>query len=131
MYRLRASLFRTIISQETAFFDESKTGELLSRLSADTQVMQSSVTQNVSMFARSITQGLIALLLMFYISTKLTLAVLAVLPPMICGASVYGRFVKRLQKQVQDALAKVSISLLGWTCLSSVWGGWVVLWPSS
>ena len=90
VYRLRSVLFRTIISQETAFFDESKTGELLNRLSADTQVMQSSITQNISMFLRSMAQGFLAMVLMFMISWKLTFAVLAVVPLLIIFASIYG-----------------------------------------
>ena len=49
VYKLRSQLYKAIVSQETAFFDESKTGELLNRLSNDTQVMQSSITQNISM----------------------------------------------------------------------------------
>ena len=49
VYKLRSQLYKAIVSQETAFFDESKTCELLNRLSNDTQVMQSSITQNISM----------------------------------------------------------------------------------
>lgn len=55
VYKLRSQLYKAIISQETSFFDESKTGELLNRLSNDTQVMQSSITQNISMCVSPVT----------------------------------------------------------------------------
>ena len=108
VYRLRSQLFRAIISQETAFFDESLTGELLNRLSSDTQVMQSGITQNLSMFLRASASAVMATMLMFTISWKLSLAVLCIIPFLICGTAVYGRFVQRLSKRVQDALAKAT-----------------------
>ena len=48
MRRLRAQAFAAIMKQETAFFDKNRTGELINRLSADTNVVANSVTQNVS-----------------------------------------------------------------------------------
>lgn len=48
MRRLRGRAFSSVIVQETAFFDKNRTGELINRLSADTTVVASSVTQNIS-----------------------------------------------------------------------------------
>ena len=50
--RLRKDLYRSILEQEVAFFDERRTGELTSRLSSDTSVLQSAVSANVSMGLR-------------------------------------------------------------------------------
>eukprot|EP01050_Picozoa_sp_SAG11_P017785 SAG11_NODE_2604_length_3179_cov_2.347078_3_plen_395_part_00 len=101
---------RIRVRHRRAFFDDSKTGELLNRLSNDTQVMQSSMTQNISMFLRSLASAFLAMGLMLTISAKLTLAVLMVVPLLVCGAATYGRFVRRLSKQVQDALAEATES---------------------
>jgi ATP-binding cassette subfamily B (MDR/TAP) protein 10 len=110
VYRLRSQLYRAIVSQETAFFDESKTGELLNRLSNDTQVMQSSITQNISMFLRSLTSAVMATCIMLYISPTLGGVVLGIVPVLVCTAATYGAFVRKLSKRVMDALAKATES---------------------
>ena len=46
--RLRASLFSSILRQEVAFFDKTRTGELINRLSSDTALLGRSVTENLS-----------------------------------------------------------------------------------
>jgi ABC-type multidrug transport system fused ATPase/permease subunit len=50
--RLRVDLFRALTIQETAFFDKQRTGDLISRLASDTQVIQDAATVNVSMLLR-------------------------------------------------------------------------------
>lgn len=46
--RLRTSLFSSILRQEVAFFDKTRTGELINRLSSDTALLGRSVTENLS-----------------------------------------------------------------------------------
>src|SRR5260370_766779 len=53
--RLRARLFQSLVSQEIGFFDGQKTGDLTSRLSSDTTVLQTAVSGNISMGLRSLT----------------------------------------------------------------------------
>lgn len=48
MKRLRATMFSSIVKQETAFFDKTRTGELINRLSSDTALLGRSVTENLS-----------------------------------------------------------------------------------
>lgn len=55
--RLREKLFHSITSQEIAFFDKTRTGELINRLSADTTLVGQSVTNNISDGLRSVTQA--------------------------------------------------------------------------
>ncbi len=68
----------------------SRTGELTNRLAADTQVVQSAVTENLSMLARYTLQMLISLGLMFYINAKLTAVLLSVVPIIAVAAVQYG-----------------------------------------
>ncbi len=106
--RLRGDLFTKLMEQETAFFDAQKTGELVNRLASDTTVLQNTVSVNISMalrFAASIAGGIGFL---FYTSARLTGVMLAVVPPVALGAVVYGRRVRTLSRDVQDALAKSS-----------------------
>ena len=106
--RLRKDLFARLMSQEIAFFDERKTGELTNRLASDTTVLQNAVSANISMTLRNGFQVLGGIAWLFYTSPKLTLVMLAVVPPVAIGAVIYGRRVRKLSKEVQDALAASS-----------------------
>jgi ABC-type multidrug transport system fused ATPase/permease subunit len=71
--RLRKRLYASILSQETGFFDTSRTGELINRISADTQVIQSALTVNISMLVRGAFQAVIATSMILFVSWKLSL----------------------------------------------------------
>ena len=103
---LRADLYRAIIAQEMGFFDARKTGELTSRLASDTQVLQSAVTANLSMALRYGAQAAGGLALLIYTSWKLSLILSVVLPIVLFVAIYYGRLVRKLSRQVQDAIAQ-------------------------
>eukprot|EP01088_Endostelium_zonatum_P008116 TRINITY_DN2070_c0_g1_i3.p1 TRINITY_DN2070_c0_g1~~TRINITY_DN2070_c0_g1_i3.p1 ORF type:complete len:685 (+),score=188.50 TRINITY_DN2070_c0_g1_i3:60-2114(+) len=104
--RLRKQLFSSILIQEIAFYDQNKTGELINRLSSDCEVLQSTVSVNVSMGLRFVAQAIGGTIILFYISWSLTLIMLSVFPPIIVGAVIYGKYVKRISKEKQDALAR-------------------------
>ena len=69
--RLRQSLFKSVMSQEMAFFDKNKTGELINRLSSDTEVIGMSISQNLSDGLRSIMQASFGVGMMLYVSPHL------------------------------------------------------------
>lgn len=106
--RLREDLYRRILEQEVAFFDGQRTGELTSRLAADTTLLQSAVSTNISMVLRNLASGLGGIGLLLYTSPRLALAMLAVVPAIAVSAVIYGRRVRRLSKEVQDRLAMAS-----------------------
>lgn len=106
--RLRVKLFRAIIRQDIAMFDKRKTGELLSRLSADTTSLQDVATANVSMFLRGFVQTLISCALMFYTCWKLAALIMVVVPVTVIAVSLYGRVLKRLSTKYSDALGHAS-----------------------
>ncbi len=103
--RLRATLYAALIRQDLAFFDASRTGELTNRLAADTTVLQNAITLNLSLGLRFAASLLGALVIMTISSWRLTLVMLAVVPLVAVGATIYARMLRRLSKQVQDALA--------------------------
>ena len=106
--RLRTDLYSAVVRREIAFFDGRRTGELLNRLASDTTVLQNAVTVNLSMTLRNLLQTIGAVLLLAWISWKLTLVMMAVVPIVAVGAGVYGRSLRKVAKQVQDALARAS-----------------------
>lgn len=104
--RLRKQLFERVLSQEIGFFDQRRTGELTSRLSSDTTVLQGAVSGNISMVLRNAVLVVGGIALLVYTSPKLTLVMLSVVPPVAFGAVAYGRRVRKLAREVQDALAR-------------------------
>ncbi|GMU00235.1 hydrophobic compound transporter HcuC [Corallococcus caeni] len=106
--RLRHDFFQRLMDQEVAFFDTHRTGELTSRLASDTTVLQNTVSVNISQGLRNVVQVLGGIVLLFYTSASLTFLMLAIVPLVVVGAMVYGRRVRGLSRDVQDALAKAS-----------------------
>jgi len=103
--RLRNSLFSSIASQEVAFFDRNKTGELINRLSADTLVVSQAISQQISDGLRSTFMASAGIGMMFYMSPQLALVSLGVVPPVAAWGVLMGRRVRGTSRQVQDALA--------------------------
>jgi ATP-binding cassette subfamily B protein len=104
--RLRETLYRSLIHQEVAFFDEHRTGELTNRLSSDTAVLQSSVSANLSMGLRHLATIVGGVALLFYTSPVLTGLMLLIVPPVALGAVTVGKFIRKLARNVQDTLAE-------------------------
>jgi ATP-binding cassette subfamily B protein len=103
--RLRADLFAKLMDQEIGFFDEKKTGELTNRLASDTTVLQNTLSVNISMALRFLASIVGGVACLFYTSARLTAVMLAIVPPVAFGAVAYGRRVRKLSRDVQDALA--------------------------
>jgi ABC-type multidrug transport system fused ATPase/permease subunit len=77
-------------------------GELVNRLASDSQVVQNAVTVNVSMALRFTGQLLVGFGFLFVISWKLTLVMLSVLPLIIGGGWIYGKYVKKVESSFRD-----------------------------
>jgi ABC transporter fused permease/ATP-binding protein len=103
--RIRTQLFEHLLRQEIAFFDAQRTGELVSRLSSDASTLQSTLSFSISMALRFASQVVGGVALLVWTSPRLALLILAVVPPLAIGATHYGRRVRRLSRQVQDAIA--------------------------
>ncbi len=108
--RLRKDVFSAILTQDIKFFDSNRTGELTSRISSDTQVIQNAVTVNISMLLRYIIQIIGSLIFMFTLQASLTGLLLAVIPIISLSAVIYGRYLKRLRKDFQDKLAAAGVT---------------------
>jgi ABC transporter fused permease/ATP-binding protein len=105
---LRADAYAKLLEQEIAFFDRNKTGDLTNRLASDTTVLQNAVSVNLSMLLRNVAGALGALCMLLVTSWKLTLLMLCIVPAVALGAVVFGRRVRRLSRDVQDALGHAS-----------------------
>ncbi|KAL4090873.1 hypothetical protein QTP88_025635 [Uroleucon formosanum] len=102
---LRELLFKSLLSQETAYFDHHRTGELINRLSSDCLLVSQTVTTNISDGLRSTIMVASGVSFMFFVSPKLALIGLSIVPPIAALAVIYGRFVRKITRSVQDSLA--------------------------
>ncbi|KAM9686523.1 ATP-binding cassette sub-family B member 10, mitochondrial isoform 2-T2 [Trichechus inunguis] len=106
--QLKASLFSSVLRQEVAFFDKTRTGELINRLSSDTALLGRSVTENLSDGLRAGAQASFGIGMMFFVSPKLAIFVLSVVPPVSILAVIYGRYLRKLTRVTQDSLAQAT-----------------------
>ena len=106
--RVRERLYASLLSQEVAFFDSSRTGELISRLGTDAASLQGLLASQFSMALRHVITAVGGIALLFVTSPRLTLVMLAVVPAVAIGAVAYGRKVRALARRYQDALADAS-----------------------
>ncbi|XP_029156705.1 ATP-binding cassette sub-family B member 10, mitochondrial-like [Nylanderia fulva] len=102
---LRKKAYAAILQQETAMFDKESTGELVGRLSGDTQLISSAVTSNVSDGLRSAIMTIAGVSMMFYVSPSLALLGLAIVPPVVIVAAIFGRVLRRIAKDLQSSFA--------------------------
>ncbi|XP_032953213.1 ABC-type oligopeptide transporter ABCB9 isoform X2 [Rhinolophus ferrumequinum] len=106
--RLRNRLFRSLVSQETSFFDENRTGDLISRLTSDTTMVSDLVSQNINIFLRNAVKVTGVVVFMFSLSWQLSLVTFMGFPIIMTVSDIYGKYYKRLSKEVQNALARAS-----------------------
>jgi ABC-type multidrug transport system fused ATPase/permease subunit len=103
--RMRSQLFDATVAQELEFFDRTRTGDLVTRLSADTQMVQKAATSQVVAALRSLFMASGATALLLYTSPSLSLMSLGTLPPIFLAARYFGRVMKERQRRVQELLA--------------------------
>ena len=106
--QLREDLFERLIHLSPGFFTERRTGELTSRLSADTAVLQTVLSYNLSEFARQTLFLIGGIVLLILTHPRLTATTLAVVPLVVGAAFVFGRALRRASTGVQDRLAEAT-----------------------
>lgn len=105
--RLRENMYGAALRQEVEFVEKGE-GDVLSRLGADSSIVGESVTNNLSDGLRAIVMSSVGLGAMFYLSPKLTLLMLGIVPPVSLGAVWYGRYLRKLSNQTQEAMGEMT-----------------------
>ncbi len=102
---LRKAAFGHLIYLPISFYNERRVGELSSRLSNDIVVLQETMTTTLAEFLRQLFIIVGGIALLAYTSWKLTLFMLAILPPIVLITMYFGRYIRSLSKKVQDEIA--------------------------
>jgi ATP-binding cassette, subfamily B, bacterial len=105
---LRSDVFAHLTALSAAFFDEAKTGEMTSRLTADTTQIKASVGSSVSIALRNLLLFLGASVMMVVTSPQLAAYVAAAIPAIVLPLYAFGRAVRRRSRSAQDTLADAS-----------------------
>ncbi|WP_191602346.1 ABC transporter transmembrane domain-containing protein [Marinomonas algicola] len=104
---LRQAIFSKIITLHPSYFEENRSGEIMSRLTTDTTLLQSIIGSSLSFALRSFVMMLGGLVMLFITNIKLTLIVLAVVPLVLLPIIIFGRRVRKLSRKSQDSIADV------------------------
>jgi ATP-binding cassette, subfamily B, bacterial len=105
---IRKAVFDHIIGLSPGFFEITRTGEVVSRLTTDTTLLQVVVGSSVSIALRNALLIIGGMVMLFVTSPKLTLLVLAVVPLVVAPIVLFGRKVRLLSRLSQDRIADVS-----------------------
>jgi ATP-binding cassette subfamily B protein len=105
---LRGDVFAHLTSLSSAFFDEARTGEVISRLTADTTQIKAAAGTSVSVALRNFVLFVGATVMMVVTSPWLSAFVLAAIPIIVLPLYAFGRAVRRRSRSAQDTLADAS-----------------------
>jgi ATP-binding cassette, subfamily B, bacterial len=102
---LRRDVLAHLLELSPAFFEQARTGEVISRLTADSALLEQVVGTSVSMAVRNTLLGIGSLVMLALTSFKLTALVLLMVPVVIAPIALFGRRVRKLSRASQDRIA--------------------------
>lgn len=106
---LRLALYSNLIKLPMSFFSQKRVGELNSRISSDISQIQDTLTTTIAEFLRQFILIIGGVILLATQSIKLTLMMLAVVPLVAVAAVIFGRFIRKFSKNVQDQVAESQV----------------------
>ena len=104
---LRKAVFDNLVRLHPGFFETNRSGEIMSRLTTDTTLLQTIIGSSFSMALRSSLTTIGALVMMFVTNLKLSLIIALGVPLTLLPLLLFGRRVRRLSNQSQDSIASV------------------------
>ena len=109
MRDIRTNLYNSIITLHIPVLEQRRVGELQSRLTSDVTQLQDVLSFTLAEIFRQVITLVVGMTFIFITSMQLTLVMLASFPPIIIGAILFGRFIRKLSKQSQDELAAANV----------------------
>jgi ABC-type multidrug transport system fused ATPase/permease subunit len=106
---LRLSLYSNLVKLPMSFFSQKRVGELNSRISSDITQIQDTLTSTIAEFLRQFILIIGGVILLANESIKLTLLMLSVVPLVAVAAVIFGRFIRKYSKNVQDKVAESQV----------------------
>lgn len=104
---IRRQVFNHLIYLHPGFYEDNRSSEIQSRLTADTTLLQSVIGSSLSLFLRNLLMVLGGIVLLFVTNPKLTSIVVVALPLVIAPILIFGRRVRNLSRLSQDRIADI------------------------
>jgi ATP-binding cassette, subfamily B, bacterial len=105
---IRKAVFNNVLGLSPQFFEVTRTGEVLSRMTADTTLIQTVIGSSASLAMRNLVNMTGGLILMFVTSFRLAVLVLAAVVVVLLPILLFGRWVRRLSRASQDSIAETA-----------------------
>ncbi|WP_291721907.1 ABC transporter ATP-binding protein [Bernardetia sp.] len=109
MADIRKALYQKYLYLPLAFYDKHRSGELMSRITADVALLQETFSTTLAEFFRQILTLVVGIGILFFMTPRLTFFMLAVMPALMIGAVIFGKFIRKLSKKTQDQIATSNI----------------------
>ena len=106
---IRVTLYRKLMSLPLIFYDQHRTGELISRITADVSLLQSTFSVTLAEFLRQVATLIIGTAIIGFMAPKLTGFMLATFPILVISGIIFGRYIRKLSKLTQDQLAASNV----------------------
>lgn len=108
---VRQAVYKKLVSLPITFFEQTRVGELVSRLNSDVEKLYNIFSITLAELIRQILVLISGIIFLVLVNWKLSLIMLASFPPIVIGAMFFGRFVRRMAKQRQQEIADTNIIL--------------------
>jgi subfamily B ATP-binding cassette protein MsbA len=106
--KIRVQMFNHLVTLPTAFYDHSSTGDLLSRLTYNTEQVAGAATKAITVLVADSLKAIFQIALMFYLSVYLSLGLLVIAPVVVLLVMLLSKRLRRISKSIQDSMGKVS-----------------------
>jgi len=103
---IRSDLYTHLLHLPMSFFTSKRVGELNSRVASDTAQIGETLTTTLAEFLRGLSMVIGGIAILAFTSIKLTLFIVGVIPPLIIVTFIFGRFIRKYAKKVQDEIAE-------------------------
>jgi ATP-binding cassette, subfamily B, bacterial len=108
---LRLALYRKMMSLPISFFEASRVGELVSRVTADTEKLYNTFSVTLAEFIRQIIVLVVGIAFLAFTAKKLALIMIFTFPVIVIGAIFFGKYIRKLSKERQDEVAETNTIL--------------------
>jgi ABC transporter fused permease/ATP-binding protein len=109
MRDIRVALYERLVRLPMTFFDQRRTGELISRITSDVTMLQDTFSITLAELLRQIITLFAGIIFLFYTTPRLTLFMLITIPVLVVIAMIFGKFIRKLSKKTQDHLASANV----------------------
>lgn len=106
---IRGALYKKFMSLPMSFYDKNRSGELFSRITSDVSVLQDTFSTTLAELFRQVATLVFGVGILFFENPKLSSVMILTFPLLIVFAIIFGKFIRKLSKGTQDALAKANI----------------------